>query len=73
VHHRATTDGGLALAVLFVVVAVNLFLFGHLVPGVVTRSESTASYREWVGKMFGHVPSIGPELHTRVRALAEER
>jgi hypothetical protein len=73
VPHRATTNGGLALAVLFVVVAVNLFLFGHLVPGVVTRSESTASYREWMGKMFGHVPDLGPGLHTRVRTLTDER
>jgi hypothetical protein len=56
IRERATTVNALAAAVVMAIVAVSLNILGCPVPGVVTRAESTATYREWVRGTFGRAP-----------------
>jgi hypothetical protein len=68
-RERATTINTLETAVVVAMVAISLFILGSLVPGVVTRAESTASYREWVRGAFGRTPDTGrpvPVPHERL-------
>ncbi|MBA4192056.1 MAG: hypothetical protein C0467_29105 [Planctomycetaceae bacterium] len=64
---RAPTVSPLVAAAFIAFAAANLFVVGWLFPSVVTRGESSAGFRAYVGEVFGNAPTAGRVFVGRAR------
>jgi hypothetical protein len=63
----AATSNPLVAAAFLAFAAANLFVLGWVSPAAVTRAESTAGFRTWVGEVFGNAPTAGRVFVGRAR------
>jgi len=47
--------------------AVTIYFLGWVAPAIVTRAESTAGFRTYVGEVFGNAPTAGRVFVGRAR------
>jgi len=63
--HEATNP--LIVIAFLALAAVTTYFLGWVAPAIVTRAESTAGFRTYVGEVFGNAPTAGRVFVGRAR------